>query len=134
MPWRTFELLTQVQKKRFEKFLACDGGLEALRALKTYVSRVIPKPAATEVGFWSVTLFPQSRSLRVNAGQQEVFTYDARYPDSEIRIFSDKRLRLFRSSKTPYVVESYVDEISAVALGKWLQRERLLALRRLWCA
>ena len=131
LPWRTFELLTQVQKKRYEKFLASSGGHEALRALQTFVSRVIPKPAATEVGFWSVTLFPQSPSLRLNAGQQEVFTYPANCPGSEIRIFSDKRLRLLRSSRARYVVESYIDEISAGALDTWLKRERLLASRRL---
>ncbi len=129
--WRHFDLLTQVQKKRFTKFLATPGADEALRTLQTFVSRVIPKPAATEVGFWSVTVFPRSSFLRVNAGQQEVFTFDAGWTGAEVRLFSDKRLSLIRSQKAPYKIQSYATDVAAKTLDGWLTGEKLLACRRL---
>ena len=73
-PWRDLELLTRLQARRFAKFVAVDAGMEAVAVARTFVHRALPKPAATEVGFWSITLFPAKCLLRVNAGQQEVFT------------------------------------------------------------
>jgi hypothetical protein len=48
-------------------------------ALRVFISNCIPNPASTENRFWSVTLYPQQGTLlRVNSGQQEVFTvFDA---------------------------------------------------------
>ena len=72
--WNEFEHLTQVQKHKFSRFLAVARAIEALTALQLFVRCAIPKPAATEVKFWSATIFPSRRFVRLNAGQQEVFT------------------------------------------------------------
>ena len=123
--------MTQVQAKRFERFLRAPGADEALAALQMFVERAIPKPAATEVGFWSVTLFPSSGFVRLNAGQQEVFTYRIAAEGAEVRTLSDRRLSLLRSRKARYMTESYVDIVAADALDRWLAGERLLATRSL---
>lgn len=44
-------------------------------AVSEFVMAMIPRPAATENRFWSVSLFPESQLVaRINAGQQEVLT------------------------------------------------------------
>jgi hypothetical protein len=131
VPWRTFPLLEQLQRRRFEKFLQSEGSAVALATLQTFVSRVIPRPAATEVGFWSATIFPNRGFLRLNAGQQEIFTYDCGAVGSEVRAFTDRRLSLLGYRRSRYQVESYEATLPAERFATWLCGPRLLACRRL---
>jgi hypothetical protein len=130
-PWRTFEVLERLQKKKFERFLATEGGRDALRALQVFVRRAIPKPAATEVGFWSVTIDPANCFIRVNAGQQEVFTVEGITKGRAARVLSAERQGLLWSARTRYVTESYDTAVRPSSLNSWLSDERLLSCRRL---
>ena len=130
-PWRDLDLLTRLQARKFTRFVAIEGGLEALAAARTFIARALPKPAATEVGFWSVTLFPSKGFLRVNAGQQEIFTCAVGRERSEARILTDKRISLVRSYNSGYRVPSYVTAMAPRAVGGWLQGDALLSCRRL---
>ena len=131
VPWRLLEILTRIQQRKYGKFVALPGGTEALAAARTFITRAIPKPAATEVGFWSITLFPGRGFIRVNAGQQEVFTCQASADGAEVRVLTDARISLLRSRKARYRVQSYITAMSADALDDWLQGEALLSCRRL---
>jgi hypothetical protein len=72
--WRELELLTRIQMKKVERLCRAPWAEEALQALHLYIHQVLPKPADTEVRFWSASIFPERGFIRVNAGQQEVFT------------------------------------------------------------
>lgn len=130
-PWRDLDLLTRLQARKFTKFMAVEGGMETLAAAQTFIQRAIPKPAATEVGFWSITLVPTKCFLRVNAGQQEVFTCAGGRGGSEARILTDKRISLLHSHGAGYRVPSYVTSMAPRAVGEWLQGNALLSCRRL---
>jgi hypothetical protein len=130
-PWREFDLLTRLQARRFQKFLTVDGGQDALLVAQSFIRRAIPTPAATEVGFWSITLFPRTRFIRINAGQQEVFTCSGRRDGTEVRILTDKRISLLRSHKAPYRLPCYVTHMAAPKLEAWLQGEALMSCRSL---
>jgi hypothetical protein len=127
--WRHFELLTRLQATKYEKFVSMPGGQAAIEALQSFVAAVLPRPAATEVGFWSVTLFPDKQFLRLNAGQQEIFTFDM--ATGEHRLFSDERLSFMRSAKARYSTPSYETMVRAGDLQRWLQGDVLLSCRRL---
>lgn len=129
--WRAFDLLARLQKKKFSKFLSVGGSLAALRALQTFVHRALPKPATTEVGFWSVTISSSGCFIRVNAGHQEVFTVTGSVGAIDARVLSATRLRILRSRKSPYQIRSFEDHIASAGLDDWLVGERLLACRRL---
>lgn len=129
--WQDLELLTRLQTARFAKFLAHDGAQEALAAARLFISRAIPKPAATEASFWSVTLFPRTCFIRINAGQQEVFTCEGQKGEGEVRILTDNRISLLRSRKARYRVPSYVTTVSASKLEEWLIGDGLKSCRRL---
>lgn len=131
VPWRDLDLLTRLQARKFAKFVAVDGGMEALAAARSFINLALPKPAATEVGFWSVTLFPAKCFLRVNAGQQEVFTCAGGRDRSEARILTDKRISLLHTHRARYRVPSYVTSTAPRAVGEWLQGDALLSCRRL---
>lgn len=90
---------------------------------------MIPKPAATEFAFWSVSIFPDKGFIRINAGQQEVFTLETR--TNRVRAFSDKSLSLLRSWRSPYQVPSWINFLPPPELDRWLSGERLLSCRRL---
>jgi hypothetical protein len=126
-PQRPLELLARLQARKFGRFIAMPGAEQALRALQTFVERAIPKPAATEAAFWSVTLLPKNHLLRLNVGQQEVFTFAA----GEVRVFTDKSIGLLRSRRSRYAVESYETVLDPAALENWLTGKHLLACRRL---
>lgn len=102
-----------------------------MAAARTFISRAIPKPAATEVGFWSLTLFPSTGFIRVNAGQQEVFTCHAGLVGSEVQVLTDARISLMRSQKARGHVNSYITALPAENLDRWPQGEALLSCRRL---
>jgi hypothetical protein len=130
-PPRDFLLLEQLQKRKFERFLATPRGADGIRALQTFVRRAIPKPAETEVGFWSSTIKPESCFIRVNAGQQEVFTYDGSEARPTVRVLTDRRMGILRSWRSPYAVQSYIIDLRADRLDEWLTQERLMSCRRL---
>jgi hypothetical protein len=130
-PLRPFEHLMRVQERRFAKFLARPDSASALQALQRFITLVIPQPAATEVGFWSATLFPKTGFIRLNVGQQEVFTFGGPAGDGVVRIFSDKRLSYLHSAKAPYSTPSFETAFLAEELDAWLSGEHLLSCRRL---
>lgn len=130
-PWQPLELLTRLQARKFAKFAAMKGGQETLANARLFISRAIPKPAATEAGFWSITLFPADCSLRINAGQQEVFTCAGGLNGRTARILTDRRINLFRSHNSGYRVPSYVTEMAPSRVADWLKGEALLSCRRL---
>lgn len=117
------------QLKKFERFMADPRSAEALASVRLFVDRAMPKPAATEARFWSASLLPDKRLIRVNAGQQEIFTYD--YSSARVRIFSDKSLSLLRSWRCDYQVPSWVNFVRPNHLDTWLAGHRLLSCRRL---
>lgn len=130
-PWRDFDLLTRLQARKFARFVAVECGMEALTAARTFIRQAIPRPAATEVGFWSITLFPAKCFVRVNAGQQEVFTCAGGSGGSEARVLTDKRISLLHSYSAGYRVPSYVTTMAPGAVGGWLMGDALLSCRRL---
>lgn len=119
----------RLQSRKFERFVARPDSAAALAALRLFVGRTIPKPTTTEAKFWSVSLFPDRCFVRVNAGHQEVFTYDGRA--GRIRVFSDRSLSWLGSWRIPYQVPSWVNRIRPAHLDQWLAGERLLSCRRL---
>ena len=129
--FREFELLMRLQARKFEKFAAIEGGRVALAAARAFIDLAIPKPAATEVSFWSITLFPSNCFLRINAGQQEVFTCGAGPDGEKARILTDKRISLLRSHNAGYRVPSYVTSVRPSRVTAWLSGEALLSCRRL---
>ena len=129
--FRESELLMRLQARKFEKFAAIEGGRVALAAARAFIDLAIPKPAATEVSFWSITLFPSKCFLRVNAGQQEVFTCGAGPDGEEARILTDKRISLLRSHDAGDRVPSYVTSVRPSRVTAWLSGEALLSCRRL---
>ncbi len=129
--WRELALLEQKHARRFDRLTQETDFHQILRALGLFIERVIPRPAATEARFWSVSLFVQCHILRVNAGQQEVFT---------IQRASDARLYTRPLSTTPfgpesngpmYRTSSYDAWVPVEELSNWLVGERLLACREL---
>ena len=72
--WQDLPLLIQKQAGRFQQLNDIPDKDEILEALVIYLWCVLPRPRLLENHFWSVTLFPGSHILRVNAGQQEIFT------------------------------------------------------------
>lgn len=128
-PWAPLEDHVRLQARKFERFVADPASATALQALRLFVSRAIPKPAATEEKFWSVSLFPDRRFVRVNAGHQEVFTYDGRV--GRVRVLSDCRLSWQHLWRMPYEVPSWVNRVRPAHLDWWLAGDRLLSCRRL---
>lgn len=128
-PWAPLEEHVRLQARKFERFVADPASGPALEALRLFISRVIPKAAATEAKFWSVSLFPDRGFVRVNAGHQEVFTCDC--CTGRVRVFSDRSLSWLGSWRTRYEVPSWVNRVRPADLDCWLAGERLLSCRRL---
>lgn len=128
--WQTFPEQERLHERRFRQFVDA-GGSDALRALQIFVERAVPRPEETELSFWSVTLLPAQKMLRVNVGQQEVFTVEFAGRRAVVRILTAKRVRLFGSWRMPYQVESYVNSLPATKLGSWLNGQRLVSAREL---
>jgi len=126
--WQPLEEPTRIQARKFEKFSATRDSQAALRAVQLFVSRAIPYPGTTEFGFWSVSLY-RSGFIRVNAGHQEVFTWNG--PSKRVRVFSDKSLSLLRSWRAGYEMPSWVNFVRPASLDEWLSGSRLLSTRRL---
>lgn len=127
--WGALDEHERRQSKKFERFRADLRSAEAFATVRLFVARVIPKPAATEASFWSASLLPARRFIRINIGQQEVFTYD--WATNRVRIFSDTSLSLLRSWRSDYQTPSWVNFLRPHHLDRWLSGRRLLSSRRL---
>lgn len=130
--WRELPVLMQKQQRKFELLVESSGSVTAIDALACYLRSAIPKAATTEARFWSLTIFPDQRFLRLNVGQQEVFT--VAWDDTgcgEARVLTGRRIGFFRSKRTSYQVESYVQTVQVRRLRSWLTGAPLLAAREL---
>ena len=127
--WKALDEHERRQSKKFERFMADPKSAEALACVRLFVTRVIPKPATTEACFWSASLLPDRLFIRINAGQQEVFTLE--WSTDRVRIFSDRSLSLLRSWRTNYQTPSWVSPVRPPHLESWLAGYRLLSCRRL---
>lgn len=128
--WRELPVLEQKQARKFQQLLGDRVGPDVINTLAIYIDKVIPRPAATEARFWSVTLFAQ-HLMRVNAGQQEVFT---------LTNGTDGGLYARPLTTTPfgpdaegpfYKSSSYDAWFSAEKLSTWLTDKRLVSCREL---
>lgn len=72
--WREYPLLSQKHRQRFERLSVLPDAQTILGALFLYIWGVLPRPKVSERRFWSVSLFVGEHILRLNAGQQEMFT------------------------------------------------------------
>lgn len=129
--WRELAHLTQVQAHKFQRFGASPQSAEALATLRLFVERAIPRPAATEARFWSATLRARGCFIRVNVGQQEVFTYEFSAGVALVRILTSERVNLIRSARMPYQTPSFVTEMAPPTVDRWLRGQALLSSRAL---
>lgn len=129
--WSTLEQLERVQRGKFERFVRHTEAAQAVEILSLFLKRAIPRPAATEAKFWSVTIKPTGRLLRVNVGQQEVFTFEAHRDGNVVRIMTDSPVSLFNSWPTGYQTRSFETQLAPHRVETWLTDKRLLACRRL---
>nr|WP_314444440.1 hypothetical protein [uncultured Sphingomonas sp.] len=127
--WRDLPEQARLKERRFREFLD-KGGDDAVKATRFFVERAIPKPQDTELGFWSVSILPQGM-LRLNAGQQEVFTAQLTDHGTEVRVLTAHRVRLIGSWRMPYQLRSYANPMWAPKLASWLTGRRLLSARAL---
>lgn len=128
--WRDLPVLKQKQTAKFNRFIAQTDSRQALNALGTFVDRVIPRPARTEARFWSVSMFVQSHMLRINGGQQEIFTVMRDGDGLLARMLSASRLSYW-SEGPIYETQSWESVVAVECLADWLTGRRLLACRRL---
>ena len=129
--WRDLNHLTQLQAHRFRRYLGRADALEGLGALQTFVSRALPKPAATEVRFWSATVRARDGFIRVNAGQQEVFTYELIDGQRFVRLLTAGPIEHDASFRMRYQTPSFVTGIPPGELEPWLTGRALLSCRAL---
>lgn len=129
--WRDLPLLTQKHARQFARFRALADADQILGAVFFYVWSVMPRPLATEGRFWSVSLFVGPHLLRINAGQQEVFTV-SRGEDRELgaRVLAPRPLTLDAEGPV-YQTKSYVHWLRLEELPEWLEGDRLIASREL---
>jgi hypothetical protein len=130
LSWSEWTLLQRKQINKFEVLTSDDLYCIALRALRIYVERCIPKPKSTEVKFWSVTILNESpHYFRINVGQQEVFTL---WMENTLfaRILATEKL--LDDAKGPfYVTNSYDNSLPILELDSWLVEKNLIACREL---
>jgi hypothetical protein len=129
--WRELPLLTQKQARRFARVLALSDADRIIGALFLYIWSVLPRPKVTEGRFWSVSLFVGSHILRVNAGQQEIFTI-FREDDGHLYARALTLKPLDSDSEGPlYQTKSYAHWLAVDDLPDWLEGERLASSREL---
>jgi len=129
-PWRDELERARLRERHFRRLVEL-GGEEAVRAVQLFVERVIPKPQETEVAFWSVSVLPSRRMLRLNVGQQEVFTAELQGEQVKVRVLTGERVRLLGSWRMNYQTPSYENAMWAPRLSDFLIGARLLSARSL---
>jgi hypothetical protein len=119
--WQQWPLLLRKQAGKFEVLESDDLYCIALRAIRIYVERCIPKPKSTEVKFWSVTLHNDSLLyFRLNVGQQEVFTL---WNDGKLLARVIAQAKLVSDAEGPiYATKSYINWLPVADLDSWLMR------------
>ena len=127
--WRDLPALAEKQANKFRRAAQIERFAEVLIAVRQYLHVAIPKPAATEVRFWSITLFDDA-TIRVNVGQQEVFTVDEFEGQLLARVLTSVP-RLGVVGGPIYETGSFVSAICVDFLESWLTGRRLLSCRRL---
>lgn len=128
--WRMHHDLKTKQETGWRRFQALPHGPAAANALRLFIERALPRPAATEVSYWSVTAAPQHYLLRVNAGQQEVFTL-ADFGGEVIARVLTPQPRLGVIEGPIYETGSYVSAVPVDVLSDWLTGRRLRSAREL---
>ena len=118
------------QLHAFDRFSSDPDFDVACVALGLFISRVIPRPMETETRFWSVTLKPKGHLLRINAGQQEVFTVTPRRSKLWARVLTTEPGN-WLSEGPMYATESYVTWVRLDKLSDWLRNSRLQSAREL---
>lgn len=131
--WRALPLLEQKNDRRAAPIVSGADAHELLLALSIFIDRCLPKPAATEARFWSVSaLYSSDYLVRLNVGQQEVFTlHRARTGKLVVRLFAKQRLGLCASLFPFYQMRSYCHTLDAAILKEWLTEKRVLKIREL---
>lgn len=127
--WRELPELAEKQANKFRRCAQSERFATVLIAVRQYLHAAIPKPSATEVRFWSITLFDDT-SIRINVGQQEVFTVDEYDGQLLARVLTSVP-RLGVVEGPIYETGSFVSAVSVDFLETWLTGRRLLSCRRL---
>lgn len=129
--WRELPLLAQKQARRFAKVAGLPDADVIFGALFLYMWSVLPRPKVTEGRFWSVSLFVGPHILRVNAGQQEIFTI-ARGEDGYLYA-RPLALKAFAPDAVEpmYQTNSYDHWMRIEELADWLEGEGLASSREL---
>jgi hypothetical protein len=133
--WRDLGVLEQKQATKFRR-LEREGRFgEIVDALRVFISNCIPNPASTENRFWSVTLYPQQGTLlRVNSGQQEVFTVFDADGDGHLvaRPLASRWLNVKEFLEGPhYKTQSFAYFVDLSDFADWFTDERRAAMREL---
>ena len=129
--WRPLDILEKKQAAKFRRLEDLDGYNLLLFALRTYVTTCIPMPARTENRFWSVTIYPGGANLvRVNAGQQEIFTIATGSYGFEVRVLALQKLDPSATGPV-YEKASFVHHVTPGAVSDWLTVDRVRACRDL---
>jgi hypothetical protein len=131
--WRDLGFLEQKQAPKFRRLKQEGRFFEIVDAVRVFISNCIPNPASTENRFWSVTLYPQPGTLlRLNSGQQEVFTVFDEGGDLFARPLSAKWLNVREFLAGPYYkTQSFAYFVDLADFGGWFTDERRAAVRDL---
>lgn len=130
--WRDLNLIAQKHGEQFEWLRRSERYNAVLRAVKVYVSNCIPMPDRTENRFWSVSVLPHyAHFIRINAGQQEVFTIH--FIDSVLhaRVLARNDMLDGYGSGPEYQTKSYEYDVPIEQFSKWLTATRARACREL---
>ena len=129
--WKNWPLLENKQQHRYSTFTKKPECLTNLAALKIYIERCIPLPQETEVKFWSVSVLScKPNYLRINVGQQEVFTVCDDGNAIFVRVLS--RSKLSQDCEGPlYATHSFANFIPIEDFDKWLDTTKVLRCREL---
>lgn len=128
--WRSHPELKAKQEAGWRRFQSQKHAEVAAKALRLFIERTLPRAAETEVAFWSVTAAPKHHLLRLNAGQQEVFTV-ADYEGELVARVLTPQPRLGLVEGPIYETISYVSAVPVDFLSDWLTGRRLRSAREL---
>lgn len=128
--WRDLPVLEQKHASKFSRLLKEPRATEILTLLRLYIENVIPNAGTTEMSFWSVSLYTQIHIIRINVGQQEVFTITKEGDELMVRPLTQRKFSWW-PKETIYKTRCYDNAMPAKRFAKWLRGERLLASREL---